>query len=157
MNSLKTHIAGLTDAQDKGLKQEALHMHGQPDTPLLRAWLDHYDAPSRGTVDPPRNTHDRKRAELIARVVAKKARVNPLLDLRRHTIERSARTWPRPPCHPHHCKNLVNKENIRREEIRAGEEKKKRAQREEQVAVKARVDYLMVLRARAVGGRRKYL
>ncbi|KAJ7736183.1 hypothetical protein DFH07DRAFT_779736 [Mycena maculata] len=155
MNSLETTVVALTAAQDKALKQEALHKAGKLDTLLLKAWLNHYDAPSRGAVTPPPTTHERKRAELIARVVARKVRVHALLDLRRHTIKRSARAWPRPPCHPHHYENLLNKENMRREEILAGEEKKKKAQREEQVARKAHVEYLM--RLRASRGRRKYL
>ncbi|KAF8217390.1 hypothetical protein K438DRAFT_1746708 [Mycena galopus ATCC 62051] len=54
--------------------------------------------------------HERKRAELVACIVARKARkarADHLVDLRMKAITASAKQWPRPRCHPQHHENLT--------------------------------------------------
>lgn len=124
-----------------------MHNEGKPATPALKTWLQHYRAPPRG-----QDFHERKRAELVARVVARKARVNDLIDLRVRALKASAQKWPPPRCHPH------NKENVYRAEEKTREEEKRRAasKAKARAAADVRVAVLMRLRAAGGNGQRKY-
>ncbi|KAJ7776643.1 hypothetical protein DFH07DRAFT_766830 [Mycena maculata] len=144
MDAFHALLPTLTPAENKALKKwsEAIRNEGRADTPLLKAWLEHYGVPSRTPACRGPEFHEHKHAALVARVVARKARVNALMDLRRRTLEASARKWPRPRCHKH------NKENQPRDEVRLREQEKaaKEAAREERTTA-ARVAHLMALRA----------
>ncbi|KAJ7769087.1 hypothetical protein DFH07DRAFT_768996 [Mycena maculata] len=96
---------------------EAMRNRGRADTPLLKSWLDHYGAPSTTPALRRPHFHKKKRAELWARVAARKARVDALMELRRRGLEASTRKWPRPRCHKY------NKENQRRDAIRIRKER----------------------------------
>ncbi|KAJ7762070.1 hypothetical protein DFH07DRAFT_771349 [Mycena maculata] len=135
-------LPGPSNAEDKALKLEVIRNGGRADSLLLSSWLYHYGGPSTPPAPHGPDFHERKRAELIARVVARKARVNALLNLRRHALEASARKWPHPRSHKH------NQENERRDEIRIREEKAGKAER---VARAARVAHLMALRSAGNG------
>lgn len=93
--------------------------------------------------------HQKKRAELVARVVARKARVHHLLDLRVRALQASARKWPRPRCHDRDKKNERQAEGKQREE-----QAHKAAMHAQERA--ARVDILMGLRTAGGNGRRRY-
>lgn len=113
---------------------------GKPLKPRVQSWLCNYHP-----LPPVRDQryHDRKRAELVARVLARKRRVNELMDLRIRALKASARKWPRPPCH--------EKENQREEKTHtAGKATTERA------AADARVAMLLRLRAASENSRRKY-
>ncbi|KAJ7785316.1 hypothetical protein DFH07DRAFT_763908 [Mycena maculata] len=124
------------------ISPEVIRNGGRADSLLLSSWLYHYGRPSTPPAPRGPDFQERKRAELIARVVARKARVNALLNLRRHALEASARKWPRPRSHKH------NQENERRDEIQIREEKAGKA---EHVARAARVAHLMALRSAGNG------
>ncbi|KAJ6534402.1 hypothetical protein B0H19DRAFT_1080877 [Mycena capillaripes] len=111
-----TPLPGLTWSEDKALKREALRNAGQPVTPQLKSWLDHYRFPTDPTMPTSheRDYHERKRAALLARVAARKERldnVNNLLQLRARAIKSVERNWPLQRCHRNH------KENIHRREV----------------------------------------
>ncbi|KAF7358322.1 hypothetical protein MVEN_00881700 [Mycena venus] len=140
-----------TPRKDKALKREAMHLDGDLPTGPLEIWLDHYrpiDPPARGP-----QFSERKRAELVARVAAKKAAHKWLLEMRNRAAQVSATKWPRPRCHPQPLENVENYAKARREEqeCRAQEVAKERA------SAAARISHLVPLHAVTLrGGRRIY-
>ncbi|KAJ6486560.1 hypothetical protein C8R47DRAFT_1278228 [Mycena vitilis] len=158
-----------TPAEDKALKLEAMRSAGCPDTPQLKAWLDHYRPPptqptqrfaalvarvtarkhsvkkiDSGEPDlPERKTdfHERKFAALVARVAARKQRVDNVVALRTRAIKSSEHVWPPPRCHRRHKENIRHREIMREEEEarRAAELARERAAREERVALLMRL------------------
>ncbi|KAJ6535892.1 hypothetical protein B0H10DRAFT_2221211 [Mycena sp. CBHHK59/15] len=136
-------LPALTAAEDKALKLEAMRKAGQPATPQLKVWLNHYRGPSPSKMLPScsPNFHQRKRAELVARVAAKKARHDHLMDLRAQAIKASAHKWLRPRCHPHNGEN----QERQRAENRAEETRKVVEHAKERAAAKVRVGILMQL------------
>lgn len=89
---------------------------------------------------------------LIARVLARKKRVDVLMELRTQALTNSGRRWPRPRCHPQ------DKENRRRVEVILREEAARKAERdaEERAAADARVAVLMRLCTAGLKHPRKY-
>ncbi|KAJ6518033.1 hypothetical protein C8R47DRAFT_1205113 [Mycena vitilis] len=107
----------MTPAEDKALKLEAMRSKGHPETPQLKAWLDHYRPPpnpptqrfaallarvaarnNNAKKTDPREQHlperkpdfhERKFAALVARVAARKQRVDNLVALRGRAIKSS--------------------------------------------------------------------
>ncbi|KAJ7500346.1 hypothetical protein B0H11DRAFT_1909297 [Mycena galericulata] len=113
--------------------------------PQLKAWLQHYTAPpvqSRGL-----DVHECKRAQLVARVVARKACVDSLMDLRHNALKSAARQWPRPRC--------LEKENQRRHEIKTREEAQRKVVSDARARA-SKVEILMQLRAAGGNRARKY-
>jgi hypothetical protein len=108
-------------------------------------WLERYGAPP-STLDQRTNLITPRLAALYARIAARRARVDNLMNLRAQAIKASAHKWPRPRCHPHHPDNLEREQNKRREE----EALKKVQQEQARAAAKARVDHLDDLRAKAI-------
>ncbi|KAJ6449959.1 hypothetical protein C8R45DRAFT_947076 [Mycena sanguinolenta] len=141
-----------TPAQDKVLKSgrsEALHCADKcaPISAKLEVWLGYYDAPSPGVRNP--TNYVSKRADLFARIAAKKIRRDKLVDLRTRALQASARKWPQPRCHPHHPANQERWGKERREE----EERIAAERAQERAIVEARVAHLMKLRAGMKGRR----
>ncbi|KAJ7218888.1 hypothetical protein B0H12DRAFT_1305430 [Mycena haematopus] len=152
-----------TPAEDKAFKREALRCVQEQATfsNEVDAWVDHYRATPHNKanswvdLDLPAERkaylHQHKRAQIVARVVARKARVDHVLDLRKRAIQASAKKWPRPPCHPHHQENVdrLEKEHQQAAAHQAAEHARERA------AADARVKNLMRLRAEGLNRRRK--
>ncbi|KAJ7774530.1 hypothetical protein DFH07DRAFT_767228 [Mycena maculata] len=118
---------------------------GRADTPLMRSWLEHYGAAPAPTTPQKRGPgyHQRRCAELMAHVAARKSRVTALMDLRRHCVEKSAHRWPLPSCHLNHQENQKSKafkENQKLNEIKLRE---KQVEEEEREAAEARVAFLV--------------
>lgn len=131
---------------------EALKYDGQPVNHQLRSWLNHYRTPVVTPVVRGPDFHERKRAALVARVLARKKRVDALMELRMRALTNSTRRWPRPRCHPQ------DKENQRRAEVILREEAARKVERdvEERMAADARMEVLMRLRAAGLKHPRKY-
>ncbi|KAJ7719359.1 hypothetical protein DFH07DRAFT_784675 [Mycena maculata] len=142
MSALADLIPFLTGTQDKALKKEAIQKGGRADTPLLKAWLNHYEAQATTAAGSAPDFHERKWAALRARVATRKACLDALMDLCRRVLKESARKWPRPRCHMHHKENQCQDQVRLRQQEEAAHEQKARA---------TRVEHLMALQA---GGRR---
>lgn len=97
-----------------------------------------------------RRVHERKRAALVARVVARRLRVDALVELRVRALKSSAHKWPRPPCHSN------DKEQHQRLKVREEERRKATRDTTERAAADARVAALMQLRAAGANRRRIY-
>ncbi|KAK7028438.1 hypothetical protein R3P38DRAFT_3190024 [Favolaschia claudopus] len=72
--------------EDRRLKQEALRCSQDDRRPAsleLVSWLSTHAAPNKPGI----NVHERKRLELVARIAARKARAEHLLELRRQALE----------------------------------------------------------------------
>ncbi|KAJ7480483.1 hypothetical protein B0H11DRAFT_2233310 [Mycena galericulata] len=123
-------------AEDKELKREAMRNGGVAFTPKLGTWLQHYRAPTTSVESRTHDSHQRKRAELVARVVARKARVDALIELRVRALKDSTRHWPRPRCHVH------DKENLRHTEVKMRANQLRQAEKE--VAARAAADIRVV-------------
>ncbi|KAF8180927.1 hypothetical protein K438DRAFT_1768117 [Mycena galopus ATCC 62051] len=143
--------SGWTPSEDKALKLEAIHSVGKPARPGLQIWLDHYGSP---LTERPPDYHKRKRAALAARLEAKRARRDLLMNMRKEALIRAAKTFPRPRCHPLHHDNLQWKDNKRREEQVRQEARQAAVDAEERAAREARVKLLMAMRAAAATSRR---
>ncbi|KAF8179377.1 hypothetical protein K438DRAFT_1977430 [Mycena galopus ATCC 62051] len=137
---------GWTPSEDKALKLEAMNHIGKPARPGLQIWLDHYRPP---LTERPPDYHKRKRAALAARLEAKRARQDLLMNMRKEALTRAAKTFPRPRCHPLHPDNLQWKDNKRREEQARQEARQAAVDAEERAAREARVKLLMTMRAAA--------
>lgn len=126
----------------------------QPVRAPLKKWLQHYNGNwKEQSIHEQRGPdfHQRVRAEIVARVAARKARLDHIVDLRKRALEASARKWPLPRCHKHHSENLQRNEARRREE----EARHAAENTRERVAAAARVEALMALRA--AGARRRQI
>ncbi|KAJ7701629.1 hypothetical protein B0H14DRAFT_2648376 [Mycena olivaceomarginata] len=132
----------LTASEDKALKADD---DARPVPVELHMWLERYGAPP-STLDQRTNLITPRLTALYARIAARRARVDNLMNLRAQAIKASAHKWPRPRCHPHHPDNLEREQNKRREE----EALKKVQQEQARAAAKARVDHLDDLRAKAI-------
>ncbi|KAJ7495439.1 hypothetical protein FB451DRAFT_1387467 [Mycena latifolia] len=107
MSTQEGFAARLTPAQDKAFKiggtslqnyddlltimrAEAIRHKGQPVTRQLDLWLSSY-LPGPPTGSRRQGYYERRRAELVA----KKARVQALMDLRARALREGSRRWPR--------------------------------------------------------------
>ncbi|KAK7022544.1 hypothetical protein R3P38DRAFT_3195939 [Favolaschia claudopus] len=121
-------MSGRITHEDRALKQEALLFSRDDSHPIsmkLVSWLSVHAAPSK----PGLKSHKQKFAELRARVAARKARLDRLVELRRRALESSAHKWPPSRSHPHHHENIegVAQEQRERELRKKLEDEKKRA------------------------------
>ncbi|KAF8200610.1 hypothetical protein K438DRAFT_1966081 [Mycena galopus ATCC 62051] len=138
--------SGWTPSEEKALKLEAMHHVGKPVRPGLQIWLDYHRPP---LTERPADYHKRKRAALAARLEAKRARRDLLMNMRKEALTRAAKAFPRPRCHPLHPDNLQWKQNKHREEQALQEARQAAADAEERAAREARVKLLMAMRAAA--------
>ncbi|KAJ7469201.1 hypothetical protein FB451DRAFT_1400757 [Mycena latifolia] len=149
MSTNDGYAASLTAVEDKALKREAIRSKGEPVTRKLDLWLSSYlPGPPSG----PRraNYYEQRRAELLAR----KKRVEALMELRARALRESARRWP---------KMRQAREEDNRVQAKRVEEARRAARiaieaKEARAAADARVASLMALRfaggKRRIGGRK---
>ncbi|KAK7028743.1 hypothetical protein R3P38DRAFT_2776426 [Favolaschia claudopus] len=130
-------MSGQSTHKDRALKEvtaEALQCSRDDTRPLslkLVSWLSVHSAPSK----PGLKSHQRKFAELRARVAARKLASDRLLELRRRALASSAKKWPPSRSHPYHHENM---ERAAREQ-REREARKESEHEKELVARAARV------------------
>ncbi|KAJ7457109.1 hypothetical protein FB451DRAFT_1407135 [Mycena latifolia] len=82
----------LGDPQSKAFKKEALRKDGKVTSPRLKIWLDRQRFPPKPAGPPKKSYYEQLRARLVAR----KARVTALMELRARALENSRRRWSRP-------------------------------------------------------------
>ncbi|KAJ7450111.1 hypothetical protein FB451DRAFT_1410457 [Mycena latifolia] len=131
-------------AEEQALRLEAIRSKGQPVTRKLDLWLSSYlPGPPLGPLRA--NYYEHRRAELLAR----KKRVEALMELRARALRESSRRWPRLRQAREQDMQVQAKriEEVRRAARAAIEAKAARA------AADARVATLMALRA--AGGKHK--
>jgi hypothetical protein len=130
-----------------------MHLDGHAPGPTLRAWIDSCVLPPPPKPPGHKTYYERRRAELVA----KKARVNNLMDMRARALKSAQRRWPQPRClskdHEKENRARQKEEEAAREAVKA--EKVVREAKEERAAAAARVATLMQMRAAWEESRRK--